>query len=150
MTLADAITQTESLFTVHDEVGCPIDYTDQDGKVVGDGPRDMSLAPCGEPYEIVTSFGVDEALSTAPVMFASQGLAAQWWLDEVQDWQRSTGATHLYWKRRPEFISATYLLMDQGAAMRDRSPLAELPQVDLGFVSAQMLITKLGPDGKET
>jgi|HubBroStandDraft_4_1064222.scaffolds.fasta_scaffold749119_2 hypothetical protein len=149
MTLAEAISQVEAMFIMHDEIGLPQTYTNQDGVFVADGPRDMMLAPCGEPYEIVSSFGVNEALSTAPVMFASQGLAVQWWFDEVQDWKRETAATHLYWRKKPEFVSATYLLMDQGAAMRTDSPLAELPQVDLGFVTARMLISKLGPDGRE-
>jgi len=39
--------------------------------------------------------------------------------------------------------------MDQGGLMRTQSPLARILQIDLGFVTSEFLISKLGPDGKE-
>jgi hypothetical protein len=157
MTLPEAIAKVESLFTVHHDVGSPISYEDQDGKVVGEGQRNMMQAPCGEPYVTVTSFGVDADLpDDASVMFTSPGLATQWWLDEVQDFAASIMSErthwsdlHFYWRVKPAFVSTTYLAMDQGALLRTQSPLAAVLQIDLGFVTSEMLISKTGPDGKE-
>jgi hypothetical protein len=157
VTVAEAIAQVEALFTVHDEVGSPISYEDQEGKVVGEGPRDMRTAPCGEKYATVSSFGVDVELpEDASVMFTSAGLAAQWWIDEVQDWAATIMSErtwwhqlHLYWRVKPAFVSTTYLAMDQGSLLRTQSPLASVLQIDLGFVTSEMLLSKIGPDGKE-
>lgn len=157
MTLAEAISQIESLFTVHDEAGSPISYEDQNGKVVGEGQRNMTLAPCGEPYATVSSFGVNAELpDDVMALFRSQGLAVQWWKDEVEDYAASIFVErdqwkdlHLYWRLKPAFHSTTYLAMDQGGLVRTQSPLARILQIDLGFVTSEMLISKLGPDGKE-
>ena len=150
MTASEAIDAAEALFAnVHREVGYPTPYENQAGKAIGDGPRDMTCAPNGEAYDIITSFGNDERLAHAPVLFVSEGLAMQWWFDEVRDYQQATGARHLYWCQEPKFVSATFLTMDQGGLMRTQNPLAEIPQIDLGFVTSKLLISKLGPDGKE-
>lgn len=150
MTKAEAIEAAEALFAnVHRDVGLPTPYENQDGKAIGDGPRDMTCAPNGEPYDIVSSFGWDEKLTRVPVLFASQGLAFQWWYDEIRDYQQATGAQHLYWSQEPAFVSATFIAMDQGGLMRTQNPLAELPQVELGFVTSKLVISKIGPDGKE-
>lgn len=150
MTRADAIERVEALFAhVHETVGFPTPYENQAGRTVGDGPRDMTCAPNGEPYDTVTSFGFNEHASDAPVLFRSEGLAMEWWFDEVREFQKSTEATHLYWCQQPEFVSTTFIIMDQGGVMRTQSPLAEVPQVDLGFVTAKLLVSKRGLDGKE-
>jgi hypothetical protein len=147
VTLAEAISQAEERFTVHNEIGMAVDYVDQDGRYRGDGPRDMMLAPCGEPYVTLTSFGSGEPLATAPVLFGSEGLAAQWWLDEFRDYAAEVEGTHLYWRSKPEFVSTTYLAMDQGSLLRTQSPLAEIMQIDLGFVTARLVISEKGPEG---
>lgn len=165
MTLADAIRQVEALFTVHDEIGSPVNYEDQNGAATGQEYRDMKIAPCGQPYATVSSHGVNAELpGDVMVMFASQAIAIQWWVDEVKEWGRTITletagealapgsdfkALHLYWRTRPVFFSTTYLAMDQGGLMRSASPLSRVHQIDLGFVQAEMLISKLGPDGKE-
>lgn len=150
MTLAEAIREVEALFTVHREVGLPTPYENQDGRAIGDGPRDMRRAPNGELYETVTSFGFDENLAKASAFFVSEGLAVQWWYDEIAECQRMTGARHLYWCVEPTFVSATYLAMDQAELLRTQSPMAALPQIELGFVTSKLLISKVGPDGKES
>ena len=88
-------------------------------------------------------------------LFVNQGLAVQWWFDEVKEWGKEVAAgghmedLHLYWRLKPAFHSTTYLAMDQGGLMRTQSPLARILQIDLGFVTSEFLISKLGPDGKE-
>lgn len=149
MTLVEAIGRVEAMFIVHYEAGCPVPYENQDGRAIGDGPRDMTLAPNGEPYLTVSSYGIEELLEDAPVFFASEDLAAEWWFDEVKAWQEHSGATHLYWRTQPAFVSGTYLAMDQGHLLRSQNPLAALPQVTLGFVTASMLISRRNPEGKE-
>jgi hypothetical protein len=158
-TFAETLLRLERLFQVHGQVGLDTPYTDQRDKVVGSGPRDPDFAPCGEPYVKITSFGQDPDLpADANVMFQSHGIAISWWIDEVHEYAtRVKGdgswtedeSLHLYWRVMPEFHCATYLLMDQAGAVRTRSPLAAMPQIELGFVQCEMLISKLGPDGKE-
>jgi hypothetical protein len=150
VTLAEAISQVEAMFTVHAEIGAEQPYTDQNGDFVKDGPCDMSLAPCGEPYVTVTSHGVGEDAFDISAMFASQSLAVQWWFDEVVDWKKRTDATHLYWRHEPEFFATTYLAMDQAGLFQTASPLKLVTAIELGWVQAEMLISKLDPDGKET
>ena len=158
MILAAAISNVETLFTVHEEVGFAVDYKDQDGKPVGDAPPDMTRAPCGKKYVTVTSFGVSPDLpDDALAMFSVSGMAMQWWFDEVREYARSIESDekkwpslHLYWKSKPAWHSTTYLAMDQGELLRTASPLRGILQIDLGFVQSEMLISKLGPDGKES
>lgn len=157
MILAKAIAHVERLFTVHDEIGRPAPWTDQDNKTVGEGAVDMTVAPNGEAYVSVSSFGVEAELpSWAIAMFQSESLAFQWWVDEVRDYASSVESDtdrwkqlHLYWRTKPEFHKATYLVMDQASLMQTASPLSAILQIDLGFVTSQMLISKTNPDGKE-
>lgn len=150
------IRKIEALFTAHDAAGYPTTWTDQDGKIVGEGANDMTLAPNGEPYVSLSSFGIDAPFPDVDVMFASGALAMRWWADEVEDYARDIetdrekwSALHLYWRSKPVFHASTYLAMDQGGLMRSRSPLAQVMQIELGFVTSEMLISKIGPDGKE-
>jgi hypothetical protein len=155
----EMVTKLEARFRVHDLVGLDTPYEDQHGKHMGDGPRDPNYAPNGHPYVKITSFGQDPELpAEAMVMFTSEGLAMSWWYDEVLEYARREGMEdgepegpmlHLYWKSKPAFHAATYLLMDQGAALRMASPIAGVLQIDLGFVQSEMLISKFGPGGKE-
>jgi len=95
----------------------------------------------------------------AMVMFTNEGLALSWWVDEVHEyalrlagedkWREYDPKLHLYWKTKPAFHSADYLAMDQGQLLRTQSPLGGILQITLGFVQSEMLISKLGPDGKE-
>lgn len=159
MTLADTIRKLERHFRVHDEIGFATPYEDQNGKWMGDGPRDPTLAPCGQSYVRISSFGEDADLpDDAPVLFASEAIAVSWWYDEAIEYALRQGmengepegpSLHLYWRVKPAFHKATFLLMDQGAAIREQSPLAQINQIDLGFVQADLLISKRGPDGKE-
>ena len=157
MTLAEAIAAIEGAFTVHEEQGLPLDYEDQNGASRGAGPRDMTLAPNGEPYATVTSYGVNAELpEDVPAMFAAQGPAVEWWYDEVMAWRgRVVGdddpepQVHLFWRSRPAFFSTTYLAMDQGGLLRTASPLASVLQIDLGFVASELLVTRVGPNEKE-
>lgn len=158
-TTAEMVAKLEARFRVHDEIGLDTPYEDQHGKFMGEGPRDPNYAPNGQPYVKITSFGEDPELpAEAAVMFTSEGLAMSWWYDEALEYASRQGMgdgepegpmLHLYWKSRPAFHAATYLLMDQGGAMRTASPLAGVLQIDLGFVQSEMLISKIGPDGKE-
>ena len=160
MTIEETLSKFERYFRVHEDVGFSTPYTDQNGKFMAAGPVDPTLAPNGEPYVRISSFGQDADLpDDATVLFQSEMIAVSWWYDEVMeyasrsigaDWQPATGKQpHLYWRTKPEFHRATFLLMDQGGATRMQSPLAQIPQIELGFVQADLLISKLGPDGKE-
>lgn len=156
MTPAAITTAVAEMFTVHEEVGYMEQWTTQDGKVVGDGALDMTCAPCGESYVTMTSFGVDPSFSDVPALFSSERLAHEWLLDEIRFLAREIEpddekwkSLHFYWRSQPVFHSGTYLSMDQGGLMRIASPLAALPQMDLGFSQCEMLLTKTGPDGKE-
>lgn len=158
MTLTEAIAQVEAAFTVHEDVGRATSYEDQNGKVVGAGPRDRTLAPNGEPYLTITSHGVNAELpGDVFVLFTKEGLATQWWVDEVFEFARTLESNkdlwkklNLYWRVKPIFHSTTFLAMDQGSLLRTASPLAALLTIDLGFTWSEMLISKTGPDGKET
>ena len=61
MSLAEAISAVEALFTVHREAGYAEPYRDQNGDPIGDRQHvDMDYAPCGQPYIEVTSHGFGE------------------------------------------------------------------------------------------
>jgi len=157
VTISEAVRKIEARFIVHEEVGMAFAYEDQDGRFRADGPRDMTLAPSGEPYAVVSSFGVNADLpDDAMVMFSNSGLALQWWVDEVHEYARTLESDeekwptlHLYWRVKPFYHSTTYLAMDAGSLLRTQSPLGVILQIDLGFVQSEMLISKRGPDGKE-
>ena len=158
MTPAEAVTRAESMFTVHADVGLADGWTDQNGKVLNLTSRDMECAPNGEPYEVLTSYGLGAQLPRhALVMFQNEGLGVQWWLDEVEAWaadlrkDRDTWKKiNLYWRDKPVFIGTTYIAMDQGGLARTASPLAAIPQIDLGFVWSRMLLSVIGPNGEDT
>jgi hypothetical protein len=157
MTPTDAVANISALFTVHDERGHPADWVDQNDKVVGSGARDMNTAPNGEPYEVLTSYGAGAKLpADALVMFQSERLALQWWYDEVKAWAEELQPDHskwlrlhLYWRDKPVFHKATYLVMNQAELLGTASPLAAVHSIDLGFVWSRLLISKVGPDGEE-
>jgi len=157
MTPAEAVRKIDAMFTVcREPAGYPTFYLDQNDKEMGDGPRDMEIAPCGEPYVMVSSFGVDADLKTdAFVMFASESLALRWFVDEIEDYAASIisdragwKSLHLYWRTEPKWFSTTYIVMDQAGLLQTKSPLSALMNVDLGFVQASLLITKTDPNGK--
>lgn len=160
MTLAEAITKIEAWFIVHDERGIETGWTDQNDKTVAMGARDMETAPNGEPYEVMTSFGLHARLPEhALVMFQDEGLAVQWWIDEVEAYahtqdtkqDRSTWPRlHLYWRDKPAFHKVTYLAMSQAELLQTASPLGAVLQLDMGFVWSRMLISAIGPDGEES
>lgn len=154
MTLAEAIRSIEDMFTIHHEVGLPTSYAGQTANPSADVPRDMTRAPCGEEYVTVTSFG--RGSSEGGALFRSQGLAVEWWFAEIEDYAASIWVErtlwrglHFYWKSEPEWHSTTYLAMDARGLVQTASPLASLLQLELGFVTAQLLISELGPDGKK-
>jgi hypothetical protein len=158
MTPEEAVSKINATFTVHEERGIATGWTDQNDKVMGMGARDMDTAPNGEPYEVVTSYGLGARLpKDALVMFQSESLAVRWWFDEVEDWASSLRSGREYWKRlnlywrdKPTFHTTTYLAMDQGGLFRTSSPLAASHQIDLGFVWSRLLISTIGPNGEET
>lgn len=152
----DAILKLEKLFQVHHEVGQPIDWTDQDDKVLGSEQRDPTLAPNGVPYVTVSSYGVDMDPATGPVLFRSERIAMSWWYDEVLDYAASVDSDkenwsrlHFYWCQKPEFYSADWLIMDQAHVLQTQSPLGAILTAELGFVQGRLLISKLDPNGKE-
>jgi hypothetical protein len=157
MTPEEAVAKVESWFTVHDERGLPVDWIDQNDKFMGSGALDMETAPNGEAYQVMTSYGLGARLPEhALVLFQNEGLAVQWWIDEIEDYAASLIVArdqwkrlHLYWRDKPEFLTTTYLTMNQGELLRTASPLAAIVQIDLGFVYSRMLISTIGPDGKE-
>ena len=158
MTPAEAAAKVSLWFTTHETAGLSTDYVDQNDKVVGSGARDMSVAPNGEMYEVLTSYGVDARLPEhALVLFQNEGLALQWWLDEVEayaadvnpdrdNWKR----LHLYWRDKPSFHKTTFLAMNQAELLQTASPLAAVHQLDMGFVWSRLLISRTGPDGEES
>lgn len=154
MTLGEAILQVESWFNVHHDAGYQEVYTDQDGKVVGEGGRDMTCAPCGIPYLVLTSGGVWEHGDAPDVLFRNADRAASFWALEIEDYAETIGprdtwsSLHLYWRTKPEFVAATYLLMDQAEMLRRASPMSGMLQVELGWVTSELVISKLDPDGK--
>lgn len=154
---AEAVAKVNALFTVHEERGRPADWVDQNDKVVGHGARDMETAPNGEPYETLTSYGVGARLpEQALAMFQSEGLAVQWWFDEVCEWATEISKDrarwprlHLYWRDKPVFHKTTFIAMNQAELLGTASPLAAVHNIDLGFVWSRLLISTVGPDGKE-
>lgn len=160
MTLNQVMAYLEDHFQVCEEMGMPTEYLDQHQKVVGHGPRDTELAPNGEPYITVTSCGTGSVTADQiVVMFADEEMAMGWFFDEVVSYAtrvieaaeetREAGTKpYLYWKIKPEFFKAPYLLMDQAGAMRTASPLAAVLQIELGWVQSQLLISTDGPAGQ--
>lgn len=153
MTRAEAIAAVEALFTVHHEAGLEIPYRDQTGAVYGTASmRDMDLAPCGEPYVVVTSNGFRG--DAEDVFFCSDSMAMRWWKFAVEAYAESIApqdewkSLHLYWRDYPRFECATYLAADQAALLQTKSPLSACMHIDVGVVFSRMLITRTNPDGK--
>ena len=155
MTLAEAILQVESWFNVHHEAGYTEVYTDQDNKVLGEAGRDMGYAPCGAPYIVLTSGGIREHGEAPAVLFRDEDRAASFWSLELEDYAETMaprdkwGALHLYWREVPHFVSGTYILLDQAGHMQTSSPMSDMLNVELGWVTATLVITKLDSEGKE-
>ena len=155
MTLAEAVLDIESRFIVHREVGEPVAHYDQQDKAIDTGARDMSRAPCGEPYITVVSGGLKAQGDRIPIYFGTEVRAVEWWRYGVMDYAETIapeaqwGGLHLYWREEPRFESAEYVAMSQATMLGKRSALSDDLTVTLGTVWSRLLITKLAPDGTE-
>lgn len=153
MTLAEAILQVEGLFQVHHDVGLEVSSYDQNDVEIITGARDMTLAPCGEPYVIITSGGIREAGEPQSMMFADEDRAVRFWTYAIEDLaeelrpREEWGKLHLYWSAKPSFSATDYVAVDQAALLREASLLDM--HLTLGTVHSKLLLTKRGPDGKE-
>jgi hypothetical protein len=157
MSTAGVIATIEALFTVHDEAGFASHYRDSTGAIVSESVhRNMDMAPCGEPYVLLTSNGPAEEGDAQPdLFFGSEGTALSWWRYAVEDLAENIAprdkwkSLHLYWRQKPEYVSTTYVAMDQAGLLGSRSPLAAFLTIDVGFVTSRLLITKLDPNGED-
>lgn len=153
MTLDEAIAEVEGWFQVHAEIGAPTEYTDSNGGFVQDGPRDLSLAPNGEPYIRVTSAGILTDWPSGGVFFGTEARAVTWWLYAIEDYAESIAPKdewknlHLYWRTRPIFETADYVATNQAELLQRQHGLDMM--VTLGVIYSRVLISKLNPEGKE-
>ena len=156
MGLSETIREIESWFKVdRGPPGLPVSYTDQGGKVVGDGPVDMECAPNGEVYVLLTSGGEVEAGRKVSLWFADESRAANHFGFAVEDYAETVaprdqwGSLYLYWRDLPRFESASYIAIDQAGLLQRQSLLAAHFNLELGYVWARLLISKTGAAGKE-
>lgn len=155
MTLAEAILEVERRFTVHHEVGCPSLSYDQQDKEIDTGARDMSRAPCGEPYFTVTSGGIREAGSRVTAFYTEKSRAIAEWQAYVFDLAAELApadkwkSLHLYWRTKPEYDDETYVALDQAGILQRHPDRADILHINVGVVWSTLLITKTGPDGEE-
>jgi hypothetical protein len=154
MTLAEAIASVEAKFIVHHEVGLAVPFRDSNDKEVGHGARDMSRAPCGEPYVTVVSAGVKKLGNPIPVFFTEKDRAASWWFYAVLDYAETVAPEadwpklHLYWREEPIYETEDYVAVHQ-AAMVSSQIWGGTMNATLGTVYSRLLISKMAPDGTE-
>lgn len=143
MTLAEAMIEFESGYTVHREIGFPVgDY---------DGPRDMNRAPSGETYDTLTSDGLRKRGDPVPCWYVDEGLAVSVWLDAAKHYGEAGDrrfARNLYWLERPRFVRAEFIAVHQADLLQDPA-LADSLQIDVGYVTSRLLISRFRPDGTE-
>lgn len=143
MTLAEALLEFESAFNVHRQVGCPTgDY---------DGPMDMTRAPTGEEYVTLTGDGLRDPGQPVPCWYDSEELAAAVWLDAAKFYASGgdrKDARNLYWLERPRFVRCEFVALDQAGAMQDIA-LRDSIQIDVGYVTSRLLVSRFKPDGTE-
>jgi hypothetical protein len=133
--LDDAIAEFEEPLTVHDAVG----FAGVAASV------DMSRAPTGERYVTLTSGGLKPEGQHVPAWFADEADAIEWWLAEAKPYAEKHGK-QLYWRERPELVTASYVMLDQVNAIRN-GRLRESVAVDLHFVFSRLLVSTKDPSG---
>lgn len=143
MTLAEALLEFESGFTVHREAGIPVgDY---------DGPRDMNTAPTGEPYVTLTSDGPRDTNEPVPCWYDNEELAAAVWLSAAKHYGTTGPCEHarnLYWLERPRFVRCEFVALNQAEALQEPA-LRESIHIDVGYVTCRLLVSRFKPDGTE-
>ena len=140
MTLEQAAAEFESGFIVHPEVGCPnADY---------EGPLDMSKAPTGERYEIVCSGCILDDGEAPAIWYANQHFAISDWLGTAKGYAGERGGRHLYWRRKPEWVEAEFVPVDQVAAINSDA-LKRCMRIKIGYVYSRFVVSTMDPSGKE-
>jgi hypothetical protein len=142
MDLADAVAAFEADYTVHDAMGFPVgDY---------DGPMDLARAPTGEKYICLTSGGIKKPGQPVASWFVFEEEAVTWWLAEARHYRiEVSGARHLYWRHRPSLVTASFVNVQQAAALQD-DRLRDSLSVELRYVSSWLVLSDKDPAGKET
>ena len=152
MKASEAILEVESRFVVHHEVGEAIASYGDDGSEHDTGARNMSRAPCGEPYVTLCSGGVKKQGESNGVMFSDEARAWRWWYYAVLDYAETIAPEndwpnlHLYWRDKPAYETDEYVSLNQAQQLQRGEPLHN---VRLGYVYSRLLISKLRPDGTE-
>lgn len=143
MTFAEAILDLEQTFVVHHDAGYP------DGEY--DGPLDMTLAPNGEPYVVVSGDGILDENERVRCWYSDEEFAIECWLHAAKHYATSgprKGATHLYWRDKPAFVGAEFVALNQAAALQDPR-LRDSINIEVGYVYSRLLVSRLNPDGKD-
>lgn len=155
MSIASVVLKLESMFTVHHEIGYAKPYRDSNGEIVGDWThRDMERAPCGDKYITFTSHGI-EGEEEPRMFFVRESTALGYWQSQVEKFAENVAPMsewnrlHLYWGAKPVFHKTTYIAANQAELLGTASPLGAYLVIEVGFISARLLISKLNPDGKE-
>lgn len=149
MTLAEAVLTVERTFTVHQEAGLLVPSYKGD-EAIETGARDMDFAPNGERYVTVTSMG------DPPTRFFADESAAiyEWQLcvmdlaEEITKDRDRWKALHLYWRDRPSVSRHDYVGLGQPALLQ--VGMGDILTLELVMVRSRLLISKVGPDGKES
>lgn len=156
MTLADAIADIERRFVVHEEIGMPVmSFGATDDKEHDTGARDWSRAPTGERYVVIYSNGVrkDGVVGAPPVLFRDEAMAIRWWTYAVLDYaeeiapEAEWAKLHLYWREKPEFELASYILGNAVDAYQSGRADRVSHTIDMGTVYSRLLISRDGPNG---
>lgn len=105
-----------------------------------DGRVDTSRAPDGSRYQVVTSGGVRSLQHPVAAWFMDQGPAGLEWLRHASDAFDKRRGT-LYWKRKPQWIEAEFVGINQAAMIQDAS-LAGCIALRIGFFEAEFAIAK--------
>ena len=143
MEIAEALADFEAPFVVHRQVGMAVgDY---------DGPIDMTRAPTGEAYVILTSDGLREPGEPVPCWYTSRSLATDVWLGAAKHYAKTDGregARNLYWLERPRFVRMEFVALDQAGALQD-ADLRDSLNIDVGYITCRLLVSHFRPDGTE-
>jgi len=139
MTLAEAVAAFEKDFAVSDEAGLVDDKLPE--------RRDMSRAPTGEPYVVMTSGGPKAEGDRMPAWFATEDLAAEAWLTQMWRYSDGRGGKVLFWRERPELAQGEFVAIDQAGMMNDPRTRADIT-LRLFAVYSRLLVSNAQESGK--
>lgn len=136
MTLEEAIAEFEKSYAVHDRPGF---VTEDDDGVTR---ADMNKAPSGDSYVTLTSGGIRKEDGPHLAWFLDEERAAEEWLRQAWTYAEDhPGRPHLHWRRRPVFLQAEFIALDQIALMND-ARLRQSITLNLGTVDCRMVLSK--------